>query len=104
MTTPTREQIEAEFSAFIEYPSEDKRYVTTASCLLFAEHIARIAHTAGRDQGLREAAARARSEGIAGISADDDEIVAEWLDAAAIEQLRAQPQVQRPAGSAATPG
>lgn len=55
MTTPTREQIEAEFASFIEYPSEDKRYVTTASCLLFAEHIARIAHTAGRAQGLREA-------------------------------------------------
>lgn len=55
MTTPTREQIEAEFASFIEYPSEDKRYVTTTSCLMFAEHIARIAHTAGRDQGLREA-------------------------------------------------
>ena len=55
MTTPTRAQIEAEFASFIEYPSEDKRYVTTASCLLFAEHIARIAHTAGRAQGLMEA-------------------------------------------------
>lgn len=65
MTTPTREQIEAEFASFIEYPSEDKRYVTTVSCLLFAEHIARIAHTAGRAQGLREASYPADFEPIA---------------------------------------
>ena len=47
----TRDEIQAEFDAFIEYPGKDKTYVTTVSTLLFAEHIARIA----RAQGLSEA-------------------------------------------------
>ena len=47
----TKDQIQAEFASFIEYPSEDKRYVTTTSAMLFAEHIARIA----RAQALKEA-------------------------------------------------
>lgn len=52
MSTPTREQIEAEFDAFIEYPTDDKRYISTVSAKLFAEHIARIAFNAGRERGL----------------------------------------------------
>ena len=47
----TRDEIQAEFDAFIEFPGKDKTYVTTVSTLLFAEHIARKA----RAQGLREA-------------------------------------------------
>lgn len=47
----TRDEIQAEFDEFIEYPGKDKTYVTTVSTLLFAEHIARMA----RAQGLREA-------------------------------------------------
>lgn len=47
----TRDQIQAEFDSFIEYPGKDKTYVTTVSTLLFAEHIASKA----RAQGLREA-------------------------------------------------
>lgn len=37
----TRDEIRAEFARFIEFPDgSDGRYVTTTSCLLFAEHIA----------------------------------------------------------------
>ena len=90
MTTPTREQ-ECKHERIKTWVFEDTKEPAMWSCaeclLKFAPEMATL--TAGRAQGLREAAARARSEGIAGISADDDEIVAEWLDAAAIEQLRA---------------
>ena len=47
----TRDEIQAEFDEFIEFPGKDKTYVTTVSTLLFAEHIAKMA----RAQGLREA-------------------------------------------------
>ncbi|WP_075588316.1 hypothetical protein [Rhodoferax antarcticus] len=36
------EQIQAEWGKFIEYPTAEKTYVTTASALLFAQHIAEI--------------------------------------------------------------
>ena len=98
MTTPTRDQVTA--APLDAYSAEDRAFFAfwyahmkddmMQPPLNTVHHaVARLIYTAGRDQGLREAAARARSEGIAGISADDDEIVAEWLDAAAIEQLRA---------------
>lgn len=108
MTTPTREQVPNNLAATV-YVFRDKTtgavYATYADGAPNAlddsglDHIATLeprawiaAHfddfTAGREQGLREAAERARSEGIAGISANDDEIVADWLDAAAIEQLK----------------
>ena len=39
----TKDQIQAEFDGFIEYPQgSDKRYVTTASTLFFAHHIAKM--------------------------------------------------------------
>lgn len=40
-----RAQIQAEWDKFIEYPSDDKRIVTTTSALLFAEHIAKLQAT-----------------------------------------------------------
>ena len=78
MTTPTRDQL-------IEQAIQGHAGTRMAMQWLFDQAIKE-----GRAQGLREAAALARSEGIAGISSDDDEIVAEWLDAAAIEQLRGE--------------
>ena len=90
MTTPTREQA-CEHEHIKTWVFEDTKKPAMWSCsdcgVKFAPEAA--THAAGRAQGLREAAARARSEGIAGISSDEDEIVAEWLAAAAIEQLRA---------------
>lgn len=106
MTTPTREQViersRIDFECYF-LESRKSKGANRAPTFQRYEHDGTYIddHTqrhwwtwqqavnAGRDQGLREAAARARSEGIAGISADDDEIVAEWLAAAAIEQLRA---------------
>lgn len=38
--TFTPERIKAEADAFFEWDSEDRRLVTTTSCLLFAQHIA----------------------------------------------------------------
>lgn len=46
----TRDEIQAEFDAFIEYPGKDKTYVTTVSTLLFAEHIAKMAQQAERER------------------------------------------------------
>lgn len=87
MTTTTREQAltPAELRELCAQLSEDGQAMLHRA--VHASHMSGL--ELGREQGLREAAARARREGIAGISADDDEIVAEWLDAAAIEQLRA---------------
>lgn len=87
--TLTREQIEAEFDAFIEYPTDDKRYVSTVSTKLFAEHIARIAFNAGRARGLGEAKAICITEGNEWDS-DDVAIDKNYAHhcAAAIEQLR----------------
>ena len=40
----TKDEIQAEFNGFIEYPQDsDNRYVTTASTLFFAHHIAEMA-------------------------------------------------------------
>ncbi len=40
----TKDEIQAKFDGFIEYPQgSDKRYVTTASTLFFAHHIAKMA-------------------------------------------------------------
>lgn len=85
--TITREQIEAEFDKFIEYPTDDKRYVSTVSTKMFAEHIARMAFNAGRARGLGEAVEVCKAN------------AKRWPDlrgfyvanecAAAIEQLRA---------------
>lgn len=38
-----RPYIDREFDSFIEYPTDDKRFVSTASAKLFAEHIAQPA-------------------------------------------------------------
>ena len=98
MTTPTRDQVIewAKEAGFEGYGEDMGEYRIPAPAFIGRlERVIESAMSAGRAQGLREAAARARSEGIAGISADDDEIVAEWLDAAAIEQLRAQPPAKR---------
>lgn len=87
MTTPTREQV-------IEWALLTDPEIFHPDINLYEDDIdfllafSLLAMSAGREQGLREAAERARSEGITGISADDDEIVADWLEAAAIEQLR----------------
>lgn len=84
MTTPTREQV-------IEWADQAGITSDDAACQIHdLMRLCALAYTAGRAQGLREAAERARSEGITGISADDDEIVADWLEAAAIEQLRGE--------------
>ena len=47
----TKDQIQAEFDGFIEYPQgSDKRYVTTASSLFFAHHIAKMAVKSEREE------------------------------------------------------
>lgn len=56
----TKDQIKAEFDAFIEFPGDDKRYVTTVSTILFAEHIARMV----RAQALREAREVCEADGF----------------------------------------
>lgn len=39
----TRDDIRAEFARFIEFPpGSDRKYVSTASALLFAEHVAKM--------------------------------------------------------------
>ena len=43
----TREEMQAEFDKFFEFPGDDRSQVTSVSCRLFAEHIARL--TEGRD-------------------------------------------------------
>ena len=40
-----RAQIRAEWDKFIEYPSDDKSFVSTVSAQLFAEHIAKLQAT-----------------------------------------------------------
>lgn len=45
----TREEIQKEFDGFIEFPTSEKSFVTTTSCLLFAEHIAAMAVKAERE-------------------------------------------------------
>ena len=46
-----KDQIQAEFDGFIEYPQgSDKRYVTTASTLFFAHHIAKMAVKREREE------------------------------------------------------
>ena len=77
----TRDEIQAEFDAFIEFPGKDKSYVTTVSTLLFAEHIARKA----RAQGLREAREVCLAERRLGL--DDERAHYGELCAAAIKQL-----------------
>jgi len=38
----TREEIQAVFDAFFEFPGEDRGHVTSVSCRLFAERIAEM--------------------------------------------------------------
>ena len=38
----TREEIQAEFDAFFEFPGKDRGHVTSVSCRLFAERIAEM--------------------------------------------------------------
>jgi len=67
----TRDEIQAEFDSFIEYPGEEKTYVTTVSTLLFAEHIARIA----RAQGLREAREAVQKRYMGDLNREDAEVL-----------------------------
>lgn len=46
----TKEEIEAEFYKFIEFPSDEKDYVTSFSTLLFSKHIADIAIAKEREE------------------------------------------------------
>ena len=81
----TRDEIQAEFDEFIEFPGKDKTYVTTVSTLLFAEHIARKA----RAQGLREAVEVCEAEQVADTGTEGDVAynMAIGHCAAAIKQL-----------------
>lgn len=46
----TRQEIEVESRRFFEWPGTDKSVVTTVSCLLFAEHCARLATLKAQEQ------------------------------------------------------
>lgn len=48
----TRDDIQKEFDEFIEFPTEEKSFVTTTSALLFAEHIAAMSAKAEREACL----------------------------------------------------
>ena len=86
----TRDEIQAEFDRFIEYPGKDKTYVTTVSTLLFAEHVANMA----RAQGLREAREVCEAEQVADTGTDGDVAynMAIGHCAAAIQQLEGRPR------------
>ena len=43
-----REDIRKQFEIFIEFPTDERSFVTTRSALLFAEHVAAMAATAER--------------------------------------------------------
>ena len=46
----TRQDIEVEARRFFEWPGTDKSTVSTVSCLLFAEHCARLATLKAQNQ------------------------------------------------------
>jgi hypothetical protein len=48
-----RDEIKAEWDSFIEYPGDEKTFVTTTSALLFAEHIASMTAKAEREACAR---------------------------------------------------
>lgn len=85
----TRDEIQAEFDSFIEYPGKDKTYVTTVSTLLFAEHIAKMAQETGRAQGLREAREAVQKRYMGDNNREDAEVL---RCAAAIQQLEGRPR------------
>ena len=59
----TKDQIQAEFDGFIEYPQgSDKRYVTTASTLFFAHHIAKMAVKREREECAKVCSAQVQIE------------------------------------------
>jgi hypothetical protein len=49
--TITEQRIKAELEAFIDWPTEDRSYITTASCLIFAKVIAGMVEVT-RSHGL----------------------------------------------------
>lgn len=78
--TPTREQViemakEAGFVSAQFWPDDYKGLFASV------ERFAALVHAAARAQALEDAANRADTEGITGISSEDDEIVANWLRA-----------------------
>lgn len=69
----TREEIQAEFDAFFEFPGKDRGHVTSVSCRLFAERIAEmereacaeVAESAASDDNKYDIAAAIRARGQA---------------------------------------
>lgn len=56
----TREEIELRFNSFFYFPTDDRRHVTSVSCMLFAEHIAE--NVSEENKMLREALERAEMD------------------------------------------
>lgn len=99
-----RPYIDREFDSFIEYPTEDKRFVSTVSAKLFAEHIAKpglleaarlqslVAEMLAELQGCRaEIAARAAQEDshFPDLTGDDDDQTVSEFEESRIARLDA---------------